>query len=259
MINTVLREFRWLSAGPIPAACDLRAAGWTLLADGAWIEDRAARVLLAVPALLSLSDWLALTRGPALLRQRAVLLAVPRTQERSRLLRAGFGDVLDDTATLAEIEARAVRVMQARDAMPRRCRIGPLTLDLFDREAHCHGRRLGLHPREFALLWRLAEIPGEAVSQDSLLRDVWRLSFRPETNSLAVHVSRLRTKLRSVGLDWLVETLASGAYRLAPDRASPLILRERGEAELPLDEHVRLGKVAVEDGRDRADATGIEA
>jgi DNA-binding response OmpR family regulator len=75
------------------------------------------------------------------------------------------------------------------------------------------GRRLGLHPREFALLWRLAECPGEDVSCAALVSDVWRLAARPETNSLAVHVSRLRAKLRVAGLDGMLASTAEG-YRL---------------------------------------------
>lgn len=67
-------------------------------------------------------------------------------------------------------------------------------------------RWIGLHPREFALMWRLAECPGEQVTKEALLTDVWRLRHEPETNSLEVHVSRLRDKLALSVLAWLVQT-----------------------------------------------------
>jgi DNA-binding response OmpR family regulator len=97
-----------------------------------------------------------------------------------------------------------------------------------------------LHPREFALLWRLADTPGEAVSARELLSDVWRLAFRPETNSLAVHISRLRAKLRLAGIDGVIETLPDGGYCLLP-QSRPFMLQTR---ELVLDHPLRLGEEA---------------
>lgn len=90
-----------------------------------------------------------------------------------------------------------------------------MRLDLFHRDASLDGRWLALHPREFALLWRLAETPGRTVSQKTLLADVWRLAIEPGTNRIAVHVARLRRKLAAVGLDSLIATDGPG-YRLDP-------------------------------------------
>lgn len=49
----------------------------------------------------------------------------------------------------------------------------------------------------------------------AMLADVWRLAHVPETNSLEVHVSRLRAKLAPARAGWLVETDPRGGYRLA--------------------------------------------
>ena len=96
---------------------------------------------------------------------------------------------------------------------------GPLRLDLFHRDAAYQGRWLSLHPREFALLWRLAETPGRTVSQQALLADVWRLTIEPGTNRVAVHVARLRRKLAAVGLEAMIATDGAG-YRFDPMRPS---------------------------------------
>ena len=48
----------------------------------------------------------------------------------------------------------------AQDLIARQMQAGPLWLDLFHRDASCRGRWLALHPREFALLWRLAPMGG---------------------------------------------------------------------------------------------------
>ncbi len=114
-----------------------------------------------------------------------------------------------------------MRSAAGSDSLARR---GPVTLDLFHRDGRVAGRWLGLHPREFALLWRLAETPGVRVGRRQLLRDVWRLDHIPETNSLDVHVSRLRAKLHVARCAWLVETDPLGGYRLA----APSCPREPG-------------------------------
>ena len=66
----------------------------------------------------------------------------------------------------------------------------------------------------FGLLWRLLDQPGQAVSKQTLLRDVWHLRFQPETNSLAVHVSRLRKKLGHA----VIDTVRGIGYRLGSAR-----------------------------------------
>lgn len=116
---------------------------------------------------------------------------------------------------LGELAVRIGRLADAAGTLPRHRRIGPLELDLLHRDGRISGRWLALHPREFALLWRLADAPGERVAREELLRDVWRLAHVPETNSLEVHVSRLRAKLAVSKAAWLVETDPSGGYRLA--------------------------------------------
>lgn len=216
-------------------------------------------MLLAIPELLSLGEWTLLCCGPSALRLRTILTGVQSGRERTRLLHRGFGEVLDASLDLDELDARAERIAGQLEAIEPRRQFGPLSLDLVGRQARCRGRSLGLHPREFALLWRLADQPGQPVNQEILLRDVWHLSFRPETNSLAVHISRLRSKLRLAGLDGLVETLSTGSYRFVPDHQEPLLLNRDEMGKLLLDDHLRLGEDLPREQEDLNDADGIEA
>ena len=131
------------------------------------------------------------------------MIDVSETQVRARVLRLGFGDAVGHGPSLDEVESRVLRLLQYAEALPRYRLHGAVRLDLLARDAFVVGRAVGLHPRGFALLWRLTEHPGETVGTPELLYDVWRLSFRPETHSLAAHLSRLRTKLRTAGVDGL--------------------------------------------------------
>ena len=111
--------------------------------------------------------------------------------------------------------AQAFRLWLGREEMiPRFIEAGDITLDLFHRDARVDGHWVRLHPREFELLWRLAQQPGKHLARKQLLTEVWRTNREPGTNSLAVHVARIRSKLEPFGLAHLVVTHPKGGYLL---------------------------------------------
>ncbi|WP_255573825.1 winged helix-turn-helix domain-containing protein [Erythrobacter sp. SCSIO 43205] len=99
--------------------------------------------------------------------------------------------------------------------IPRFRHAGEVTLDLFHRDGRVDDRWLAFHPREFEVLWRLAEEPGQRVTKRQLLFDVWRIDYEPETNSVAVHIARIRSKLEPLGLSGIVATHPDGGYYLS--------------------------------------------
>jgi len=217
-----LRVFRWLTANEISPGLDLRDCGWFLLPNEVDCDEGEDCVAVARTAGMTPAGWIAfLARHGRLARRLIVLIGIDDAVDRARLLRLGFGEVTASDLELAELEARAIRLAELEDTLPRYRRLEGLSLDLLAREAYHDDQPLGLHPREFGLLWRLADTPGKAVSKESLLRDVWRLGFMPETNSLAVHVSRLRGKLSLAGLDTMLETAPSGGYCLRLESVEP--------------------------------------
>ena len=112
------------------------------------------------------------------------------------------------------------------EMMPRFIEAGDITLDLFHRDARVEDSWLYLHPREFELLWRLAQSPGQRLTRKRLLAEVWRLDNDPGTNSLAVHVARIRTKLDQFGLGKMVATHPEGGYFLdAPPEPTMFVFR----------------------------------
>lgn len=116
--------------------------------------------------------------------------------------------------------------------MPRFREIGDIVLDLFHRDGRIADRWLALHPREFKLIWRLADQPGEPLSKRELLSDVWRIDFEPETNSVAVHVARVRAKLARFGLSNILATHPEHGYFLdVPSAQSVFAFREMRSGE----------------------------
>ena len=237
--------FQWVSLRPLPAAWDLRGCGWRLIESEGETGGRVARLIDG-----SVADTAPGRLAPAL-RPRALVLGLADSAARARWLAMGYADALSGDLALAELGQRATRVIDSPG--PARRHAGRLVLDLLTRDARLEGRRLRLHPREFALLWRLSDCPGAPVTRRALLRDVFDLSFDPGTNRLAVHVCRLRKKLAWAGLANLLATVpGEGGYRLIVSEGSLGHWTERGDPpqripqglQFPLDHALRLGEQA---------------
>jgi len=91
-------------------------------------------------------------------------------------------------------------------------RVGRLTLDLARRRASLEDHSADLSDREFRLLHHLALHPGEIVSRERLLAEVWGYHFDPGSNVVEVCIRRLRKKL---GPEAPIETVRHAGYRLA--------------------------------------------
>jgi len=197
-----------MRAGEIPHQWDLRRHGWHVCTCGDGGQQQCGHVTLFDGRHLPANGC----ELPA--ARRLIVLGVEDSELRARLLALGCGDVPGPATGLAELAARVRRVAAAACSLPRALHVGPLLLDLLHRDARRGPTWLGLHPREFGLLWRLAEAPGTPVTRRTLLQDVWRIHHEPDTNSVEVHVSRLRGKLALAGCADLVRTASTGGYRL---------------------------------------------
>jgi DNA-binding response OmpR family regulator len=91
-------------------------------------------------------------------------------------------------------------------------RTGHLVLDLARHQARVDGQLVDLSDREFRLLLYLGDHPGEIVSRERLLSEVWGYHFDPRSNVVEVCVRRVRRKL---GATTAIETVRNGGYRLA--------------------------------------------
>jgi two-component system response regulator QseB len=72
---------------------------------------------------------------------------------------------------------------------------GPLKLDPAALSVTCDGRSVPLQRREFMLLLKLLESPGQVLSRAQLEESVYGWEGGVESNSLDVHIHRLRRKL----------------------------------------------------------------
>lgn len=88
--------------------------------------------------------------------------------------------------------------------------VGRLALDTTRRRARAGEIVADLPDREFRLLHFLMLHPGEVISRQRLLSEVWGFDFDPRSNVVDVCVRRLR---RTLGPDAQIETVRNVGYR----------------------------------------------
>jgi len=190
-----------------------------------WVQrlDAADTAIAGVPYDLVLLDlMLPDGRGlPFLRRLRArgeatpviILTALDQVSDRIEGLNAGADDYLVKPFDLAELSARIGSVARRYGGNPNPLIThGPLQIDLTARSIHRDGHLVQLTAREWALLEALLSRRGQLLSKAQLEDKLYAFDAEVESNTIEVHVSRLRKKL---GADLIVTERGLG-YRLGP-------------------------------------------
>ena len=142
------------------------------------------------------------------------LSALGEVDDRVRGLRAGGDDYLAKPYAFSELLARIENLGRRRDqrAAATRLKVADLELDLLSRKASRAGQAIDLQPREFQLLETLMRHAGQVMTRTMLLEQVWNYHFDPQTNVIAVHISRLRQKIDRGFEPPLIHTVRGAGY-----------------------------------------------
>lgn len=128
-------------------------------------------------------------------------------------LEAGADDYLVKPFDLAELSARIGSVARRYGGNPNPLIThGPLQIDLTARSIHRDSHPVQLTAREWALLEAFLSRRGQLLSKAQLEDKLYAFDAEVESNTIEVHVSRLRKKL---GADVIVTERGLG-YRLGP-------------------------------------------
>lgn len=159
------------------------------------------------PDLIVLDLGLPDVAGAELLRmvravsQVPIIVATACDDERQvvAVLEAGADDYIVKPFGAQELVARIRAVLRrgrlhSGERKPRIV-VGGLVIEPGARTAVLDGVALQLSPREFDVLYYLAERAGEVVSKRELLVEVWRLPYSQNDKTVDVHLSWLRRKL----------------------------------------------------------------
>ena len=155
-------------------------------------------------------------------RETRVLILSARSEVTDKVegLDAGANDYLAKPFHLEELEARirslTLRQFTQNDVV---LHCGPLSFDTRSRAATAAGQPLVLTRKETGILEYLLLHQGRPVSQEELLEHVWDNSVDNFSNSIRVHISALRKKLRAaLGYDPVRNRIGEG-YLIEEEQA----------------------------------------
>ena len=147
-------------------------------------------------------------------RKTPVLILSARSEVKDKVegLDAGANDYLSKPFHLAELEARirslTLRQFTQQDVL---LTFKALGFDTRSRTATVNGQTLALTHKETGILEYLMVHPGRPVSQAELIEHVWDNSVDSFSNSIRVHISALRKKLRAaLGYDPIRNRIGEG-------------------------------------------------
>jgi DNA-binding response OmpR family regulator len=204
----------------------LRSAGYTV--DVATRGDEALDMLVMNTYAAAVVDWrmpvmdgievVAAIRSRNLSTPVLMLTARDTPADRIHGLDAGCDDYLVKPFDFQEMLARLRALMRRPSAtLGVRLRAGALSIDPATRLAAVNGTTLALTPTEYAIVELLVRRSPSVVSREAIANHAWTDALDPiASNSIDVHVTRLRAKL--VGAGVRLEPVRSVGYRLVERR-----------------------------------------
>jgi two-component system OmpR family response regulator len=125
-----------------------------------------------------------------------ILTALDQVSDRIEGLNAGADDYIVKPFDLAELSARINSVARRYAGNPNPIvRLGSLDIDLAARIVRKDGKVIPLTAREWALFEAFVQRPGQLLSKAQLEERLYSFGTEIESNTIEVHVSRLRKKL----------------------------------------------------------------
>ncbi|MDX2096772.1 MAG: response regulator [Leptolyngbyaceae cyanobacterium bins.59] len=172
----------------------------------------------------------------------SILLLTARGNSSDKVmgLDAGADDYVVKPCSVEELSAR-IRALLRRQSGSGNPVLewGDLQLDPVTCQVSFQGQPLTLSPKEYGLLELFLRHPERIFSSSIILEHLWGFEEAPGEETVRSHIKRLRRKLKSVGIDDIIDTIYGMGYRLkscelsqkTPDASpSPEALEEEARA-----------------------------
>lgn len=137
-------------------------------------------------------------------------------------LDAGADDYLVKPFGMPELLAR-LRALQRRSPQlqPQQLQVGNIALDYKTNsvcltETGVTPKSVVLTAKEFQFLEYFMRHPGQIITSEQLLAQIWSLESEPMSNVVAAQVRLLRRKLTALGVGRLIQTIYGLGYRFEP-------------------------------------------
>ena len=129
-----------------------------------------------------------------------IIMLTARGQEVDKIvgLELGADDYVTKPFSIRELLARVKAVLRRVESVPKgkdRYTFGDVEVNLQRCQVSRRGRSLDFSSKEFDLLKYFLSHPGESLTRDRLLEEVWGYDKFPTTRTVDAHIVRLRQKL----------------------------------------------------------------
>ena len=194
--------------------------------EGLYCATNATYDLVILDVMLPGKDGYAVCRELRTAGFRAPILmltARDTVDDRVAGLDCGADDYLTKPFDFKELLAR-LRALLRRSAnfRPDKVQVAGLELDTANHAVTVGGRQLSLTAKEYALLEFLVLNENRVVGREEIAQHVWDENFDPFSNTIDVHIKRLRAKLGPGTGGRLIHTRRGEGYLLsaAPEAAA---------------------------------------
>ncbi len=127
-----------------------------------------------------------------------ILTAFGELEDKVKGFDSGADDYLSKPFFMRELMLRVASLLKRGGNAPEKSQklsVGELVIDLERVQVSKRGEEIPLTPREFQILRRLAQVPGEIVLKKDLVGQIWGTSMDANTNTIEVYINFLRNKI----------------------------------------------------------------
>ena len=183
--------------------------------------DRETPDVVILDIMLPGVDGLTLCRNLRAIRMTPIIMLTAKGEEADRVLglEMGADDYVSKPFSPRELIARIKAVLRRTQpldlATNRILKYPGLEIQADTRRVLVDGEETEVTPREFDLLYYLAQNPRKVFSRDKLLTAVWGYDYFGDQRTVDVHIRRLRTKLARLPHEYLTTVWGVG-YQFTP-------------------------------------------
>ncbi|KNZ41061.1 response regulator transcription factor [Acetobacterium bakii] len=150
-----------------------------------------------------------------------IIMLTAKSEEFDKVLglEIGADDYMTKPFGTKELCARVKAVLRRTELLASKdedsIKIGELYIEPKAFEVYLDGKKLALTLKEYELLVFLASHPGQVLTRDQLLDQIWGFDYYGETRTVDVHIRYLRKKIEDQSLRGrkFIETVRGVGYR----------------------------------------------
>lgn len=146
-----------------------------------------------------------------------ILTAFSELEDKIKGYSAGADDYLSKPFFMRELILRVNSLLKrsgTKTEKNQKLVIGDLSIDLDKNLVSKQGDEINLTPREFQILKKLAQTPGEIVLKKELIQTIWGTNMDANTNTIEVYINFLRNKIDKPYQSQSIKTKVGYGYYL---------------------------------------------